>query len=393
MQYNPILISQYIRYCLEKDLYEAIKFEMDKKQMNKKRVVVCGTNYGRFYLSAFLKQNHDFQLVGILAKGSERSKKIAREFGVPLFLSVDSIPEDVEIACIAVKSTVLGGDGTRLAMDFLKRGVHVIQEHPVHPADIRHCMKLAEKNGTHYHVNSHFVHIKPVKIFIDYIQQSITRNRPLFIDVSTALLYSTLDILGHALGTVKPFAFNPVVEWSGSTVEQMKTDIIPFKCIQGVISGIPVCFCLQNYFNPDDAVHNYLIMHRICIGSETGNIILLNPHGPVIWSQGYPSGNDKDDPALIRPTSILFSEGDAPSYQKIMTQEWPSGVLSALNELRNVIETGQQSVGQTEEYLINISELWLELGKRFGRPQLIEKSVLEGVYPDPVQYRDSIESF
>ena len=85
--------------------------------MKQYRVLVCGTNFGKFYLSALLKDNHGFCLVGILAKGSKRSKTIAGELGVKLYTSVEEVPETIDIACVVVKSTILGGRGTSLSME------------------------------------------------------------------------------------------------------------------------------------------------------------------------------------------------------------------------------------------------------------------------------------
>ena len=378
--------------------------------MKKFRVIVCGTNYGKFYLSAFLKENSGFHLAGILAKGSERSSLIADEFGVTLFKSVDEIPETADIACVAVKSTILGGSGTRIAMEFLKRGIHVIQEHPVHPADIHECLKLSKKNGVCYHINSHFVHVKPVKTFIDYVQKSIVHEQPLFIDASTALIYSTIDIIGQALGKIKPFEFNKAIEWSDSVISKMKTGVIPFKCIQGVIAGVPVTFKLQNYYDPDDMDHNYLIMHRICIGSESGNTTLFNTHGPLIWTQGYPFSEKKSDSdeklekddfsykhhkashaVYSYPTSVLFSGKDAPAFSEIIEHQWPEGILSALNMMRKAIETGLPAAGQSEDYLMDISEIWLDIMKHFGKPQFIKIPKAKKVFPDPIKYRNNVE--
>ncbi|MCZ6145127.1 Gfo/Idh/MocA family oxidoreductase, partial [Escherichia coli] len=57
-------------------------------------------------------------------------------FGIPLYTSPEQITRMPDIACIVVRSTVAGGTGTQLARHFLTRGVHVIQEHPLHPDDI-----------------------------------------------------------------------------------------------------------------------------------------------------------------------------------------------------------------------------------------------------------------
>src|ERR1700739_2393264 len=66
------------------------------------RVLVCGTNYGRFYLEAIRLDRADFRLAGILARGSVRSQLTALEYGVPLFRGVTEVDRDVDLSCAAM---------------------------------------------------------------------------------------------------------------------------------------------------------------------------------------------------------------------------------------------------------------------------------------------------
>lgn len=177
--------------------------------MKRYRVLVCGTAYGQVYLSTFLKRNSCFQLAGILGKGSERTKRFAQEFGVPWYSSVNELPNGIDIACVAIRSTIAGGQGTMIAKELLKKGIHVIQEHPVHSGDIQNCLKVAKENCVYYQVNSHYVHVKPVTMFIDYMQALSKSIGLAYIEVTTApqITYSMLDILGRALGRLSPCTY------------------------------------------------------------------------------------------------------------------------------------------------------------------------------------------
>lgn len=95
----------------------------------KQRVLIVGAKFGEMYLNAFM-QPRRLELVGLLARGSARSRELAHAFGIPLYTSPEQITRMPDIACIVVRSTVAGGTGTQLARHFLTRGVHVIQEHP-----------------------------------------------------------------------------------------------------------------------------------------------------------------------------------------------------------------------------------------------------------------------
>lgn len=373
--------------------------------MKQYNVLVCGTNFGKLYLSALLKGNPDFKLSGILAKGSSRSKAIAEELNVDLYTSIEDVPENIDIACVVVKSTLLGGQGTRISIELLKRGINVIQEHPVYSGDIRQCFKAAEENGCHYHVNSHFIHVKPIKIFIDYIKKTIEQERPLFIDATTSLIYSTIDIIGHALGSLIPFEFNPPVEWSDSSESKIKTGFVPFKCIQGVIGGVPITFKLQNFYDPEDLDSNYLIMHRISIGSESGNTTLLSSHGPVIWTEGFPVPDKKISTVCDRnslayhneqlngyskPVSVNFLENQQPVYKNVVGDDWPNAVLTALNFMKKQMETSKVAEYKSPEYLNSLSEIWVEMMKLFGKPVFMKIDELERNIPDPVEFKKRI---
>jgi thiazolinyl imide reductase len=375
--------------------------------LSKPRVLVCGTNYGRFYLAAFVRQPCEFELAGILATGSVRSQALARELDVPLYTQTSQLPGDIDIACVAVKSTLLGGNGTRISMELLHRGIHVVQEHPLHPADLLECLRLSSRLGMHYHVNSHFVHVQAVQTFIDYVRQSGNHERPLFIEITTALPYSALDIVGQALGGFGPFVLNDSLGQEVAPAALQASGMQPFKCIEGMLAGIPVYLKVQHCFDPDDAVHNYLVMHRICIGSESGNVILLSPFGPVIWTQGYPQSCQSEpffeehapDTVMARhfhagrqagsgPTTVQFTTGDAPSYADIFAIHWTEGIRAALTMLRQAVEFHETPVFQRESYLLSLATLWVAVMRQCGKPQYVSRKEAIRAIPDPVSYRE-----
>lgn len=380
---------------------------MEKKK--RYRVLLCGTNFGKFYISALLEKGHCFDLVGILAKGSDRSLNFAGELGVPFYKTVEELPEDIDIACVVLKSTLLGGQGTSLAMKLMKKGINVIQEHPVHHSDISACMKIAKENKVNYHVNSHFVNVKPISIFIDYVSRTNKKEEPVFIDLTSSLIYSSIDIIGRCLGGLDEFHFFQNCELPENVSEISNKKFLPYKSIQGVIKGIPVYIKIQNYFDPDDLDNNYLIMHRISIGSESGNTTLLSSHGPVIWSEGYPvpdrdciieekdeqsflDGHQKKYEKYTHPTSVIFSEREGPSYSNITYGYWPEAIIKALYVMKEQMESSIEDKWQSECYLKSLSLIWVEIMKIAGKPALFKISNLESKIPDPVKYFASLLS-
>ena len=69
------------------------------------KAIVCGTTFGQSYINAIKKINN-IELVGILAFGSSRSKRCAEEHNVPLYVDVDSIPGNIDIAFVIIKTII-----------------------------------------------------------------------------------------------------------------------------------------------------------------------------------------------------------------------------------------------------------------------------------------------
>lgn len=137
----------------------------------KQRVLIVGAKFGEMYLNAFMQPPEGLELVGLLAQGSARSRELAHAFGIPLYTSPEQITRMPDIACIVVRSTVAGGTGTQLARHFLTRGVHVIQEHPLHPDDISSLQTLAQEQGCCYWVNTFYPHTRAGRTWLRDAQQ------------------------------------------------------------------------------------------------------------------------------------------------------------------------------------------------------------------------------
>lgn len=170
----------------------------------KQRVLIVGAKFGEMYLNAFMQPPEGLELVGLLARGSARSRELAHAFGIPLYTSPEQITRMPDIACIVVRSTVAGGTGTQLARHFLTRGVHVIQEHPLHPDDISSLQTLAQEQGCCYWVNTFYPHTRAGRTWLRDAQQlrrCLAKTPPVVhATTSRQLLYSTLDLLLLALG-------------------------------------------------------------------------------------------------------------------------------------------------------------------------------------------------
>lgn len=366
------------------------------------KVLICGTAYGQVYLSAFLMSSPQFKLAGILGKGSLRTQVFAKEFGVPFYTSVSEMSEEIDIACVAIRSTIAGGEGTFITKELLNRGIHVIQEHPLHAREIQECKALARSKGVIFHVNSHYINVDPIMTFIDYVRRMRKMQEPFYIEASAApqTTFSLMDIIGQALEGLNPFVYTQPMKPEKNIMDASSTKLIPFLSIQGVLKGIPIIFTIQNYIDSKQFDNHYLHMHRISIGNETGNITLLNTHGPLIWSGSFSIDEEKYKEensfrnrktafgGYNEPTAVLFTPEKAPSLVEISRKHWPKAVLRALTKMKNEIETRETAVGQSENYLVSLSEAWLELTKKIGQTKDLRLKPARKPCPDPVKYKN-----
>lgn len=371
--------------------------------MKQYKILVCGTLYGQVYLSAFLRNSTRFVLAGILGKGSERTIQFAREFGVPVYRAVKEVPDNIDIACVAIRSTIAGGNGSFIAKELLEKKISVIQEHPVHRRDIEELLETAQKNGVYYHVNSHYVNVEPICTFIDYAIKMNAQSVPMYINIVTApqITYSILDIIGRAVGGIEPFTFTKPIEWEHECKEKHNGHLQPFKCFQGIFCGVPITYNIQNYIDSSQFDNHYLNMHRISIGNESGSLNLMNTNGPVVWTDSFSIGEENETnsfrlrkSAFInykRPTAVVFTPRLAPSLSSVAKREWPDAIVKVIDNMTKHIETGNAPEGQTQNYLINLSHAWLELTKIVGKTPDVRLREALPPYPDPIEYLNRIE--
>jgi thiazolinyl imide reductase len=377
--------------------------------MNRRHVVICGTRFGENYLSAFLEERPDFILTGILARGSERSRELARRFGVPLYTSPEELPDWTDIVCVVVRSTIVGGSGTDLARRLLERGFHVLQEHPVHPSDITRLKEVSRGKRVRYHINSFYPHLKAGATFIDYLNRWSSHRRLHYIELTTSLqlLFSSLDLLGRAFSGLAPFACAGPLDISG--LEQLpEGGVWPFHVLQGLIRGTPFSLKLQSYLDQADPDHHSLVMHRISAGGPEGSLTLVNSFGPVVWSHPvYAPNYNRSDAAAsylinpeehrscrfnLQPTALIFGDEVGPSLLEAAQDQYPQAIFRALEDLAGDIERPDSVPAQSEQYLIELGQTWLEIMRLAGLPREVSLNEPPPPFPDPVSYAQEVQA-
>ncbi|AEA65976.1 thiazolinyl imide reductase [Burkholderia gladioli] len=373
-------------------------------------VVVCGTRFGEHYLSALAALRHQaaprYRLAGIVARGSERSRSLAAHLGVPLYPDVASLPVSVEVACVVVRSAIVGGDGSSLARGLLERGIHVLQEHPVHPTDCARLKALGAAHGACYHINTFYPHLPAGQRFIDYARRSAAVHAPWFVEITTSLqlLYSSLDLVGRALGGAAPFQCVGPLALGPLASQASAGRPWPFRALQGLIGGVPFSLNLQTYLDAADPDHHSLVMHRIAIGGPQGNVLLANSYGPVLWSHpiyapdyhrhgaeaSYLLAPEAHRASRFNqlPTALPFGPAGAPSLGEASLHDFPHAILAALDELLAQVEAaraGAPDPARDSGWLAH-GQAWLDIMRAVGQPVSVSLSEPPVPHPDPTAY-------
>ncbi|MCZ7421227.1 Gfo/Idh/MocA family oxidoreductase [Verrucosispora sp. WMMA2121] len=345
-------------------------------------VVVCGTGFGRVYLRALERAEPSLRLAGVLARGSARSVACAERSGVPLYTDPDDLPPEVDLAVVAVYAGVNGGAGTELAQRLMGRGIHVLQEGPVHQDELTGALRTARRAGVMYQVGTHYVEVEPVRRFIAVTRALADKQPLLHLDATCGLqvFYHLFDILRLALGGLRPWSFAESVPSAGG-----------FATLVGEVHGVPVTLRVQNQLHLRDPDNHAHLLHRISVGASGGNLTLLNTHGPLIWSprphfpeQGQAGSRLDESPGehLDYPSASPLGPAEAPSYRSIVGELWPAAAGRALAGLHRAARDGADPlpIGQPQ---LAVAGAWRDASRRLGPPES-----LDGPAPRPLSVKE-----
>ncbi|MBF6301309.1 Gfo/Idh/MocA family oxidoreductase [Nocardia amamiensis] len=340
------------------------------------KVLVCGTGFGRIYLRAV--HEPPFTLAGILARGSERSRACAQHYGVPLFTSPDQVSGGIDLACVVVPSGVGGGPGAELAKALLSQDIPVLLEHPVRGDELADCLRIAARRGVGFAVNTFYVHLEPVRRFLDAAHRLLQRQPAVSVHAACAVQvsYDLLDIIGQALGGLSPWAIGDPLDVSPRLRGLARAEFTE-RSINAVISGVPVTVRVNNQFVPDDLDHPTHLQHHIALVTEAGTLELAGTHGPVLWKPAVyvpkENGTFSLDDVGDSPTVSCLGPSGAPGVREVFDSVWPEGVRHSLFAMRQAIADGADPfiAGQ---YHLTLSRLWSELTRRLGYPQPVRRA-------------------
>ena len=371
--------------------------------VNPPRILVCGTRFGEHYLASLATPGARYRLAGILARGSARSAALAQHFDVPLYPHVDAVPDDgIDIVCVVVRTALFDGQGTALAQAFLERGLPVLQEHPAHPGEVARLKRLARQNQTTYQVNAFYPHLPAGRCWIDYIGRAMRGGErlPQFLEMTTSpqLLYSSLDLLGRAMGGLETTKISGPLHSAQS----------PFHTFVGTVNDIPFTLNFQSFLDPSDPDHHSLVMHKMAALWPEGTVQLTNSFGPVLWSHAlYAPDYDRDDrgasyilsPELHRacryfsqPSATALGDPEGEPIRDVVARQFPDAVAAALDDVWNARTGSAATPFQSEDYLLSLGQFWLKIMQMAGQPRMLSLPPPPPPFPDPVDYAQTERS-
>lgn len=276
---------------------------------------MAGANYGRAYLWALAQATDRFHLAGLLSSASARSVRVAEEFNIPLFHSVEDAPQDIELACAA-----LGSRGFPIVLDLIRRRIPVLCEHPLTPNMLDSALDQAKAYSTPLHVNAHFPMLPSARDFAHGLSRP--GERPAFLDVlaTERSLYAALAILFMALGSAEPFEvrsarpgkpFVNVEAMFGGIPLLLRLQCEPLEEPAQNGHGVRHALCASKAIPDGDAA--YLVDYRITAGLRAGLLTLLSMGGPVIWTANYalPATGVAVQSSQVSPDQLRMQRRDA----------------------------------------------------------------------------------
>lgn len=336
--------------------------------MKKLKVIVCGSTFGQFYIHALQKMSDQFELVGLFGKGSERSQKCAKDFGIPLFTDFEQIPK-IDIACVVISSGTIGGIGTELSIRFMEKGVHVIQEQPIHPRDLFKCFQTAKKFGAYFKTCDLYPKLPEVKRFIRIAKELNKKEKPLYVKTSFCpqVSFPAIEILSRALDDIYSL-----------TIDRISESVGPFDIATGKLGGIPFCLEYNNQVNTEDRDNYAHLLHSFDFVYETGRLSLEDTFGPVLWKPRmhvpkslYDPENQAQIPDYVQENSIEILGDFCPcSFEKILFNDWRQGICENILELSDMI-LKQKNLAPFAQRELLCSTKWSELTTAMGFAKLI----------------------
>lgn len=330
------------------------------------KVIVCGTTFGQSYMRA-ISMSDSLELVGIYAKGSKRSMDCSKIYNVPLFSDLDTIPDSVDIAFVIIKSGVLGGEGTEISKHLLKKGINVMQEHPINHSEISECFKIARENNVFYKVGNLYPYLENVQIFCNASRYLSSHDAFQYGSVmsSSQGLYGLSSILIKSLNNPRSYMIN-----KSETVQRY-----PFSNIRISNGQSDVFLQIHNEISDKDGNNHMHLLHRIIYFFNSGRLELNDTFGSVIWrsrmnvsdASAYRNENNRSDTSSLM--ECILADENEEMYSGLLEKKFPSSIKMQIDNFIEEIRNKNMNGIELQRELL-ISKKWSDITHEISFPRL-----------------------
>lgn len=351
-----------------------------------KRVIVCGSRFGQFYIEA-LKNMYDVEIIGLLANGSERSIECASYYKLTLFTNVESLPNNIDFACVAIGSSVFGGNGVYLAKKLLERGINVLFEQPIHIKEISELYNMSISTNTKFGIGNLYNNLPAVKNFIlnAEIANRIIQPSYIMIDLNTQLSYPVSGIMKQILKDTT------VIKENYKYTEESYCNILSMN-----VNKTEVCVRAFNEMGKENLDSNMRMLFSMVLGYPSGRLILSSPLGPVLWEQSpnIPQidlvlgllDNEVSEGCNKPWISNLF-ESDIHNKSYIYRNIWIEAIKEDLRSFAFEEKSDRQVYDIKIQDELEIAMLWQKIMGNLGYPKI--RSICNMQYINPYDFKRS----
>lgn len=341
--------------------------------MRKLKSLVCGSKFGQFYIDAISKMKECVEFIGIFSNGSERSRLCAEKYNVNLYTSIDKIPEDIDIVFIAVRTGVMGGDGSELALKFLSKGIHVFIEQPIHIDEMKKCVKCSIEKGVFFHVANFYKYMDTVHKYIECSKGLLRKNEILSIECACAnqVIYSLLDNILRIFREKARFS-----------IENFWIQNQDFFIASGSINDIPLSIKVYNSVNTVDSDSYCYYLQQINIYTSEGMLFMVDVNGPIIWKPQFRAAHDlfikkgdELDQRIFDSKMYWYESESELSYKDIFCKKWIDAIKKEIKEfIDNIYFEKMTEYRRKIQSEIVIPSIWGLITQKIGYPRLYQNA-------------------
>lgn len=325
---------------------------MTASRRERPTAVVVGATFGAVYAEGLAAPESPVELVGLVSTGSAASAHLADRLGIALYPNLAALPA-VDIAFVVVRSAVVGGEGAQICEQLLARGIHVLQEQPVHADEVLKLLRVAKANSKLYAVNDFYSRVAPMRQFITAARalDKIAPIRYVHARSSIHVSYPLFTVLSAVVGPLTP----------ARIVVPPRTEGPPSSFVAGrmILGDVTVDLLIQNELCPDDPDNYARLMHTITAGSEAGELVLAHTHGSTWWHRRPDTRAATTDVPISERVGIAYEPGTA----QVRNQIWPQAVRLAATEFIGAIGSNRTVVSQR---FVRATRLWSEFTSALG---------------------------